>query len=180
MTRFLNHIGGGAQKTRSIRTAPAPTSPCIRRENSLRFAATDFGRIPVARSFNQNGIAEFVRAKTVRVERSICAAQDRFVGERVQQVVVAGARLVRAGENCVDDAQLRLCANALVRDVVARDRSTETRSRMFESAYDGRTDGDDPPTLATCTTQSLLRRCWNAIRLVERQQAIERGVARRR
>jgi hypothetical protein len=69
-----------------------------------------------------------VRAKTVRVERAIRAAQDRFVGERVQQVVVAGAGLMRAGQNCVDDAQLRLRVNALVCDIVARDHSAETRS----------------------------------------------------
>jgi hypothetical protein len=121
-----------------------------------------------------------VRAKTVRCERAICAAQDRVGGEGVQQVVVAGAGLVRAGQNCVDDTQLRLRANALIRDVVARDHSTEARSRVFESAHDGRTDGDDTPILATRATQSVLRRRRDAIRLVERQQVIERGIARRR
>jgi hypothetical protein len=100
----LNHIGGCAQKARSIRTAHRSTSPCIRRENRIRLAVSHFARIALASSFNQNGIAELVGAETAAVERSICAAQNGLAGEGVQQVVVAGAGLVRAGQNCIDDA----------------------------------------------------------------------------
>jgi hypothetical protein len=119
-----------------------------------------------------------VRAETAPLERAICAAQNRLAGERVQQIVVARARLVRAGHDCVDNAQLRLLADALIRDIVACDYWAEAR-RMFECAHDCRADGDDAPVLATCSTQSLLSRFGYAIRLIERQQAIERAVARR-
>ena len=45
-----------------------------------------------------------MRAKTAPLERAICAAQNRLAGERVQQIVMARAGLVRAGQNCVDNA----------------------------------------------------------------------------
>ena len=93
----------------------------------IRFAASHFARIFGAIAFNQNGIAEFVGAEAAGVERAIRAAQDALVGKRVQQLVVARARLVRAGQNRVDDAQPRVRADALVRDAVAGHDGAEAR-----------------------------------------------------
>jgi hypothetical protein len=117
----------GAQKSRSIRTAHRPTSPCIPRQNHIRFAASDFARISGATAFNQNGIAELMRAKAIGVEHAIRAAQDALAGERVQQVVVARTGLVRAGQDCVDYTQLRVRSDALVRNAIARYDGAEAR-----------------------------------------------------
>src|SRR4051812_22540860 len=112
---------GGAQKARSIRTARAPTSPCIRRKN-------------------QNGIAELVRSKTAVAQRAIRAAERGLLGECTQQLVVARAGLMSAGQNRIDDAQTRIRADALVRNTVAGENNTKARRRMLECAHDGSTD----------------------------------------
>jgi hypothetical protein len=110
-----------------------------------------------------------VRAKPARVERAIRAAQKRRGCERVQQVVVARTRLVRAGQDRIDDAQRRVRADALVRDAVAREHRTEARCRMLECAHDRRANRHRAPTLATRAAQRFLRRNRNSIRLSERQ-----------
>ena len=70
-----------------------------------------------------------MRAKAVCVERAICAAQAGRVRERVEQSVVTRARLVRAGQNRIDDAQRGVCADALIRDTVARYNRAKARCR---------------------------------------------------
>jgi hypothetical protein len=68
-----------------------------------------------------------VRAKAAGVQRSICAAQNALAGKCVQQIVVTRARLVRAGQNRVDDAQPRLCADALIGNTITGHDGAEAR-----------------------------------------------------
>ena len=110
-----------------------------------------------------------MRAETALVERLIRASQSRVIGESAQQIVVARARLVSAGQDCIDDAQPRLRADALVRYAVAGNDGAESRRRMFECAHDGGSDGHDAPAFATCALYRLVRYWRYAIRLVERQ-----------
>src|SRR5262249_53769386 len=56
-------------------------------------------------ALDQDRIAELVRAIVARAQLVVGAAQRRVVCERSQQLGVAGARLVRAGEDRLDDAQ---------------------------------------------------------------------------
>ena len=61
-----------------------------------------------------------MRAKAAGVQHAIRAAQDALAGERVEQVIVAGSRLVRAGKNRIDDAEPRVRADTLIRDALTR------------------------------------------------------------
>ncbi len=61
--------------------------------------------VGVGFAFDVNGIAEFVRAITAGVQFMVHAAERCVVYECAQQIIVAGAWLVRAGENSVNHVQ---------------------------------------------------------------------------
>jgi len=56
-------------------------------------------------SLDKDGIAEFVGAVILRIQFLVHASKRCVVDECEQQVIMAGARLVRAGENRINHAQ---------------------------------------------------------------------------
>jgi hypothetical protein len=53
---------------------------------------------------HEHEVPELVRAVPERLEAAVRAAQHEVVGEGAQQLVVRRARLVRAGDERIDDA----------------------------------------------------------------------------
>src|SRR5688572_6267995 len=103
--RFLNHMGGRRRKTAEYTWRSRLDQSLHFRKNFCRRSRASGARIMAARAFNQHGIAELVRAIASAVERVVRAAKDGFVGERLQQLVMARARLMGAGEDRVHDPQ---------------------------------------------------------------------------
>jgi len=60
-----------------------------------------------------------VRAVAVGEQRRVGAGEHRVARERTQQLVVAGAGLVGAADDRVDDAQRRVRTEFLIRQSVA-------------------------------------------------------------
>ena len=75
-----------------------------------------------------------MRAVVERVQFVVSETQRRVVRECPQQLVVARAGLVYAGEDRVDDAQTRRRADALRRQSLAAPHAAVSRRRMLECA----------------------------------------------
>jgi hypothetical protein len=70
-------------------------------------------------TLDQHGIAELVGAIVVGFQLFAGAAQGGIVGEGAKQIIMAGARLVSAGEDSIDDAQVGSRANPFCRQALA-------------------------------------------------------------
>jgi hypothetical protein len=117
-----------------------------------------------------------VRSVRVRLELGARARQNRIVHEGAQDFVVAAARLMRAGEDGVDDPWPARRTDALIRQAVARAHAA-AGAGVLERAHDGRACRDDPPTIGLDVVNVGGRLRRNAIGLVERQAPIEVGIA---
>jgi len=84
-----------------------------------------------------------VRAEAQPLQRPGRARQHVVVRERAQQLVMTAARLVRAGQQPVDDTKPRLRADALGGDAVAAVHAAVVARRVFERTHDRRADRDD-------------------------------------
>src|SRR6266542_5629095 len=179
--------------TFGVRNGDPPSIPDIATTRDSRAIAgrasyPELGRIATALpcgltrrqplALEQHRIAELVRPITVRVEHSAHAAQRRLGRECAQQLVVAGAGLVRPGEDRIDDDERSVAPDALIGDARAND--TVFRCRVLERAHDGRADRHDAPARGLRTSDRARGHRRNRVRLVERQPGIERGIAGRR
>jgi len=110
--------------------------------------------IGVCFSFDENGIAEFVRAIAVRVQFLVHAAECCVVYECSQQVIVAGAWLVRPGENSVDQLQSAGITDPMSRQALADSHRMVEFRRIFQRPHNSRADRNDSstsrPRLADC------------------------------
>src|SRR5690349_1733249 len=88
--------------------------------------------------FNQNRVAELVRQVAARVKLQSRAPERLLVEEGAQQFVVARARLVRAREDRVHDAQAARRAEALRGDAFASAHRAAFVRGVFERAHHGR------------------------------------------
>src|SRR5262245_22711386 len=122
-------------------------------------AASDVARIVARIAFNQNGIAELVRAEPCALESLIRALEHVYVRERVQQLVVTAPRLVRSRENRIDNSEPRRATESLSRDRLARNDSAVRFDRMLESAHDRRAYRDDTTTLFARAPERVDRAC---------------------
>ena len=82
---------------------------------------------------------------------------------------------MRPGKHRIDDAQTRVRADAPIGDTFAG-----TAPGMHQGANDGRPHGHDAAASCFCATNGCRGAHRNAIRLVERQAGVERGIAGRR
>jgi hypothetical protein len=82
--------------------------------------------------------------------------QQRLAEKGAQQHVVAGAGLMRTGEDCVDDAEFRPNADPSGRNVVSGSYNPVTGAGGFKGAHDGCAYGDDA---AAEGTRRIDRRC---------------------
>src|SRR6185369_11492994 len=90
------------------------------------------------------------------------------------------ARFVRAGEDRIDDAQLRRRTNLAFRDAASTTQVTIISRSSFERAHHSRSHCDYTTTATACELNGFRRRDRNVIRLVERQHMIEILVTRGR
>ena len=70
-------------------------------------------------AFDEHGIAKLVRSVTVFGELGINSPQHHLVEKGAQQHVVAGAGLVRAGEDDIDDPEFCPRCDPFGRDAVS-------------------------------------------------------------
>ena len=82
-------------------------------------------------------------------EFGIDPAQQRLVEKGAQQRVMAGARLMRAGEDCIDDLEFRPSADPSCRDAVSASHDPVTGAGGFKGAHDRGADGDDAAVVGT-------------------------------
>jgi hypothetical protein len=75
-------------------------------------------------------------------------AKHIVILKRSQQLVMAGAGLVRAGHDRIDAAQRREGADALRRLPAARPDGSVGAGRVFQRSHDRCPDGDDPAAAA--------------------------------
>jgi len=120
-----------------------------------------------------------VRAVAARVEGDARSLQDVVAGERAQQLVVTAARLVRAGDHGIHDAQRGGAADAAARAASARTHASSRIGRMLERAHDGRADRDDARAVTLGLRDPSCGRHGYPVRLVERQPAVQLGIAGR-
>ena len=98
-----------------------------------------------------------MRAVAALGERRRDAVERGVVGEGAQQLEMAFARLVHAGEDRVDDAQRRVVLDAPVRDAVAGAHALVIGGGL-ERADDRRADRDDAlavPALASAIAAAV-------------------------
>ena len=114
------------------------------------------------------------------VQGFICAPEHVFVSECVQQLVVAGAGFVSPGQNCIHNAQLRVWAEAKSRHPGSRRDGAVSGCAVFQCPHDGRADRHDASAFAHRGGDRFLGADRDAIRLVQRQPAIQLGIAGRR
>jgi hypothetical protein len=124
----------------------------------------------------QYRIAELVREVARAVQLGAGALQDRIARERAQQLVMAGARLVRAADDRIDDAQPRGRTQALVGQAGPRAQRS-ARCRMLQRTGHGRPERDHPRP-ALLGTRDRAHGCGRqVVGLIERQAGIQYVVA---
>src|SRR5262245_10387888 len=87
--------------------------------SSLNFTSTSSFARSLRFPLDEDGIAELVRAIVLLVEFLVYPAQGCLICEGAQQIVMARAWLVNARQNCIDDTQPRLSADAQRRQALA-------------------------------------------------------------
>jgi len=121
-----------------------------------------------------------VRPVAVGEQHRIGAREHVVIGECAQQLVVAGAGLVRAADDRIDDSQRGRRAEALIGQAVAGAQAVPLRRGVFERARHRRAEGDHAAAAAVRALDRIDRRLRQAVRLVERQPRVECGIARGR
>jgi mannose-6-phosphate isomerase-like protein (cupin superfamily) len=106
-------------------------------------------------------------------ELGIEAAQHRLVEKGTQQRAVAGAELVRAGQERIDDPEFRAGADPSGRDTVSRPHDSIIGAGGLESPHDGRADCEDSATAAARRPDRSGGRRRDRIRLVEWEETVE-------
>src|SRR5260370_1291590 len=92
---------------------------------------------PYSRFTNdQNGIPELVRAKVAGIQFFGHLAERGVAGEGAEQFVMAGARLVRPGEDRIHDAQAARRSNALSRQSLTGPHAPVAIGGVLESPDD--------------------------------------------
>ena len=131
-------------------------------------------------ALQEDRIAELVRPVVVRFNRCAHLLQDRVAGEGAEKLVVALARLVDAADDGVDDAKPGRGTDPLRGDAAAGSKLA-TRSRVLHGAAHGGAESDDAPGLGAGLGPDSLNGSHRAlrypVRLVQRQPAVECGVA---
>ena len=106
--------------------------------------------------------------------------QYRFIGERLEQFVMAGASLVHPRYDRVDDGQVRAWSEPQRRQTGTGLDVPVIGDRGFQRPHDGRADGDDAAATCAGPRDQVGGRWRNLVWLVERQAAVEIGIAGRR
>ena len=110
-----------------------------------------------------------MRPVSARVQFRARASKRRIVEECAQQLVVARARLVCAGEDSVNDAQTARPSDVPGRQSLAAPHTSVCRRGVFERAHDARAYCDDATASRTRAANGACGRLRDAIRLVERK-----------
>jgi hypothetical protein len=111
---------------------------------------------------------------------AVHATKGIIILKRAEQLVVARASFVRSGHDRVHDTEPGERADPLRRTSIARPDDTIPGCRMFQGTHHRRADGDHAPAPRAGRFDRSCRRRGDVIRLVERQKAVEIGIARRR
>src|SRR5437867_11474938 len=117
-----------------------------------------------------------MRSIAVGIELVTCLPQRLIVSKGAQQLVMTGARCVRARDDRVNDPKPRGMADALRRDAETCAHAPVARCRVLERAHDRGANGYDAATVTPGAAKRKGGRCGNAIGFVERQASIELGV----
>jgi hypothetical protein len=125
-----------------------------------------------AAAFDQHGIAEFVGEIAGVFQRRARPAQDVVVGEGPKQLVVAGARLVRAADDGIGHAQPGARPDALIGKAGARAKRA-ARCGVFQRPGHRGAQRDHPCAAGLGSGDRPHRRQRDPVRLIERQTRIQ-------
>src|SRR5262245_34721064 len=122
---------------------------------------------------NKHGIAKFVTTIISRGESVGYALEQFVVREGAQQLEMAIARLVNAGHNRIDDAQIGSFADPSAGHAAAVTNAAVAIGGGFESADHARSDGKDSSPGRFRATDRDSGRLRDAIGLIEGEPQVE-------
>ena len=102
------------------------------------------------------------------IERSVDPVQQPLVEEGAQQRVMAGTGLMGAGEDGIDDSEIRLGADPFGRHAAAASYDAVTGDSGFKGAHDGGADGNDTGAVGARRVDCRCGRRRDRIRLIQR------------
>src|SRR3974390_1929769 len=129
---------------------------------------------------DENRIAVFVGPVALGFELFIHPLQHVRARKRPQQLVMTGAALMRAGDQCIDDAQSCSGTDSLGCETFSRPPDAVEAGGMLERAHDRRSHGDHTSAPGATGHDGACRRRWNAVWLVEGKTRVDLRVSRGR
>jgi len=106
-------------------------------------------------------------------------SKHRVVLECTEEFVVAGARFVLPGDECIDDLQSCASTHAQRGGCAANANAVVTGGRVFQRSNDSRSDGNDASAPVARCLDRIRRLRGDFIRLCEREHRVETRIAGR-
>lgn len=107
------------------------------------------------------------------------ALERRIWGEGPEELVVAFAGLVRAGDDGVRDAELHLAPDPSARNAIPGPHAAVAVRRRFERPDDRRSNGDDPPAARLRAIDGRCSSLENVKELIQRETRVQRRASGR-